>query len=137
MSDVIIVNVLALLGTISTAVSALLIAVVSKQRHETKKTNKTIERVRDQVENSHGTNMRDDLDVIRNEIRAMASVQRSTASDVRGIRSDFGRLDRRSIEGDVERRELESRFNKHIEWSHSQENRLGHLERTGPGAVPS
>ena len=64
-------SVMTLLGTIATGVSAVLVAVVSRQNGKIKKTSQVVEEVREQVANDHGTNLRDDLDLMRDENRAL------------------------------------------------------------------
>lgn len=115
MSENVIIAALALLGTISTAASGVLIALVARQH-------KTVERVREQVENSHGTILRDDVDEIRAAVEGVAD-------DLRGLRKDVGRLDRRNIEDGVDRRLIASKVDRvgekvdaHLVWSHDYVN---------------
>lgn len=54
-------------------------------------------RIRKQVENSHSTNLRDDMDDQHREVMGqlgrVADRLEGTAADIRGIRKDIGRLD--------------------------------------------
>jgi archaellum component FlaC len=54
-------------------------------------------RIRRQVENSHSTNLRDDIDNQHREVMGqlgrVADRLEGTASDIRGIRKDIGRLE--------------------------------------------
>ncbi len=141
-------SVMTLLGAIATGVSAVLVAVVSRQNGKIKKTSLVVEEVRDQVANDHGTNLRDDLDLMRDENRALVEEFKKFAdefktqmarvfSDISGLRSDIGRADRREIEVGVEIRELRTRVDGHLDkwngWSHEIESRVGHIENTFPG----
>ena len=78
-----------------------------------------VEVVREQVQNSHGTNLRDDLDVVLRTVAEHEAAQKryegnqqelkgtveGISSDIRGMRADIGRLDRRDIENTATRRE--------------------------------
>ena len=147
-SEIMFGSVMTLLGTIATGVSAVLVAVVSRQNGKIKKTSQVVEEVRDQVANDHGTNLRDDLDVMRDENRALVEDFKKFAdhfktqmdrvfSDIGGLRRDIGRADRRDIEDGVEIRELRTRVDGHLDkwsgWSHEIESRVGYIENTFPG----
>ncbi len=141
-------SVMTLLGTIATGVSAVLVAVMSRQNAKFKKTSQVVEEVHDQVANDHGTNLRDDLDLMRDENRALVedftnftdefkTQMARVFSDISGLRSDIGRADRRHIEDCVDIRELRTRIDGHLDklngWSHEIEARVGHIENTLPG----
>lgn len=148
LSEIMFGSVMTLLGTIATGVSAVLVAVVSRQNGKIKKTSQVVEEVRDQVANDHGTNLRDDLDLMRDENRALVEDFKKFAdefktqmarvfSDISGLRHDIGRADRRDIEDGVEIRELRNRLDGHLEWSsgwaHGLEGRVSDIENTFPG----
>lgn len=129
--------VLALFGTIATGISAVLVAVVTTLGVKLKKTNSTVGEVRDQVSNDHDTNLRDDLDLMRDESRELASTLKSFISrfdahassvtaDIRGLRKDIGRADERDIEDERELRKLRDKMD-------NVEDRIAALEPTQPG----
>lgn len=86
-----------------------------------------LERVRNQVENSHKTNLRDELDSRHSE----------TLDLIRGLQKDVGRLDQRDINtgqkiGTVNQNiaDVDKKLDDHITWSRSQEDRIDEIERT-------
>jgi len=79
-----------------------------------------LERVRNQVENSHDTNLREELD----------SRHAETLSLIRGVQKDFGRLDQREILAGKKIDGLDQKLDAHIEWSRGQKDRIDDLERT-------
>lgn len=97
-----------------------------------------IERIREQVENSHTTNLRDELDDDREEARRRHSELLDT---LKGMRYDIGRLDLKDIERGKDIRALSQKIDDHLEWSHewvrdveetdrNHASRLGDLEDT-------
>ncbi|KKI16365.1 MULTISPECIES: DUF2746 domain-containing protein [unclassified Leucobacter] len=131
------IAIIGVLGVISTAASGVVIAILTRQHS-------TVKRVDEQVTNSHGTNFRHDLDVVRDEGRVVGAavdrIERAVASiigDVRGIRRDVGRLDDRDVERGREMRALAQRFEKHlddaeeaVERIDEHDTKLDHLEHT-------
>ena len=107
-----------------------IITVIVQQRRQRKHTTaqaKTLEIVRDQVQNSHGTNLRNDIDVVLSELR--------------GLRKDVGRLDDRDLERGRDMRdlrqavtEIDKKLDDHLDYSRTLveqgDARLGHLENT-------
>lgn len=70
---------------------------------------------RREVKNSHSTNLREELDHRHHE----------QMSELRGIRKDIGRLDRRDIDRGEEIRDLRKKHDH-------QEGRIGRLEKGTP-----
>lgn len=112
----------------------------------------TIETVRSQVQNSHGTNLRDDID--RNQAETREHFER-LEERVTGVQKQVGRQDQRNIliaqEAQTIRRDLSEietqtgaidlKLTQHMEWSHGWskdqedtdrglDDRLGRLEDT-------
>lgn len=63
------------------------------QNRRLKRVNAHVEETRHEVKNSHKTNLRDDLDLMHSDIKAIAEVQRAQGADIIGIRTDL-RLER-------------------------------------------
>lgn len=87
-----------------------------------------VEVVREQVQNSHGTNLRNDLDRgLAASEAALAAVNRiermvlGVTSDIRGMRRDIGR-------GQDQTAELRRDLSAHVEWVRAQEERLDRQE---------
>ena len=127
------------LAALITAAGAIVVALVGVLSVwvQNRKHSSAIEVVRSQVQNSHGTNLRDDLDVIRSLIEAQGEKQDSLASDVRGVRKDIGRLDERDIERGRDLRAVTSKleivageFAAHQRQAERDHDRLSDIERT-------
>ncbi|QIK61790.1 hypothetical protein G7068_16115 [Leucobacter viscericola] len=94
-------------GVVSTALSGIVIAMLSRQH-------KSVKSVREQVENDHKLpggapyNLRDNID----------ANQTAVMSEIRGLRKDVGRLDNRDIARGEEIRELSRTLGQHLDWSH-------------------
>jgi archaellum component FlaC len=77
----------AIVVSLIVAVGGILAAILGRQ----------LGRIRKQVENSHSTNLRDDMDSQHREVMGqlgrVADRLEGTASDIRGIRKDIGRLE--------------------------------------------
>ena len=97
-----------------------------------------VERIREQVENSHSTNLRDELDQDREEARRR---HEELIDTLKGMKRDIGRLDLKDIERGKDIRALSSKIDDHMEWSRewvhtaetrdrTHESRLGELEDT-------
>lgn len=93
-----------------------------------------LERVRAQVENSHSTNLRDDLDRDR---KAAEKRHEEVLEEMRGMKKDIGRIDTREIDLGRELRDTRNEvgsvrreLTEHIEWSRAQEDRIDNLETT-------
>lgn len=63
--------------------------------------------VREQVKNSHGTNLRDDIDRVLDGMELLLESQRQHAKEIGGLREEM-RHER------VERRDLEQRLDDHL-----------------------
>lgn len=100
---------IAIIGAIQAVSVALLVPLLSRM----KRVEADTKAARVQTENSHGTNLRDDLDKVRDlaehavraarkastdtiqlreDVQALRTDHTGTASDIRGIRKDIGRL---------------------------------------------
>lgn len=93
-----------------------------------------LERVRAQVENSHDTNLRDELDADR---QAASHRHTEVMDRISGVQKDVGRLDTREIELGREIRDarqdigsVRADLTAHVEWSRGQEDRIDGLEDT-------
>jgi len=80
-----------------------------------KKRDEVTEVIRSQVQNSHGTNLRDDVDKIMALVARVEGAVTSVASDVRGIRKDIGRLDERDLDDVAELRSVRDALNRRID----------------------
>lgn len=78
-----------------------------------------LERVRAQVENSHTTNLREELDDRHKETRDL----------ITGIQKDVGRLDTRDILRIQAQAETNKKLDEHLSWAGRQEDRIDKLER--------
>lgn len=78
-----------------------------------------LERVRAQVENSHTTNLREELDDRHKETRDL----------ITGIQKDVGRLDTRDILRLQAQAETNKKLDEHLSWASGQEDRIDKLER--------
>ncbi|UOQ58086.1 DUF2746 domain-containing protein [Leucobacter allii] len=106
-----------------TAASGVAVAVVGgiflllqnrRQKRRDAHVSEKLEVVREQVQNSHGTNLRDDLDRIADGLMQLGKNVEGLASDLRGVRRDIGRLDRRDIEDGADLRDLRQEFNRRV-----------------------
>lgn len=86
-----------------------------------------LERVRAQVENSHSTNLRDELDADRKRQQEQHS---EVVSLVRGVQKDVGRLDQRDIDRGRQIEAIDTKLDGHIEWSRGQKDRIDDIEDT-------
>lgn len=124
MSDDVLIAIVS--GGIPTAISGVLLALITRQRRD-------VRAVKSHVENDHKwpdgspINLRDNIDANQNAVMgAIAAV----ASDLRGVRRDVGRLDSRDLERGREMRALADRFEKHLNDAEEAVDRIGNLEHT-------
>lgn len=117
---------------------AVMLAILARLRSRAKVTSEDARIAREQTQNSHRTNLRDDLDQNHAEIM----------DAIRGTQKDIGRLDTRDIERGRDVRRLDQKLDRvddkldeHLEWSReyvaeretetrSATQRLEDLERT-------
>ena len=111
MSDEVLVAVVTTIGVVLSAVVTGGFAILHKtQKNRDEKNQQVQETIREQVQNSHGTNLRNDID------RVLAVVE-SVQGDVRGIRKDVGRLDQRDMQRGHDFGRLEEKLDDHLAWS--------------------
>lgn len=73
------------------SVTAIIVALISHfpLRRGVKAAQQDAAVTREQVQNSHKTNLRDDIDIVMDKISEVLTVQRSTSNDVRQLREDL------------------------------------------------
>ena len=87
----------------------------ARQHKRTKAQSETLEVVRSQVQNDHGTNLRDDVDRVTDAVNRIEQSVSYIASELQGIRKDVGRLDRRDIEDTADLRETRTALERRID----------------------
>lgn len=82
-------------------VVGMLLALLLKQGHDRRATQGQLETIRRQVQNSHGTNLRDDIDRIRDAINEVRGDVRGIRIELRDVRREVG--DIRDADDEAER----------------------------------
>ncbi|MGW6600615.1 DUF2746 domain-containing protein [Streptomyces sp. NPDC055036] len=94
-------------GTIAVALIGALVEMVRRQRSAIEEVRENAQEARDQVSNTHTTNLRDDLDDLRADVREVLRILGQHTEEIGGVREDL-RQERR------ERLAVSDRLDDHI-----------------------
>lgn len=107
---------LAAIGTI--VIGVLTVRGQRAGRARARKIDAKTEAIHEQTVNTHDTNMRDDLDEIRDMVKAISDRQVDQTRDIRGIRADVGELRGADRTARAEHDDLVRRLNAFIRREH-------------------
>ncbi|AKY03633.1 hypothetical protein SEA_IZZY_26 [Streptomyces phage Izzy] len=94
-------------GTIAVALIGALVELLRRQNRAIEEVRENAQEARDQVANTHSTNLRDDLDDLHNDVREVLRVLGQHSEEIAGLRGDL-RQERR------ERLAVADRLDDHI-----------------------
>ena len=117
MSEGVIVALIAAGGSVAVTIVGGIFGLLQLRKHrkQAKEQSATLEVVRDQVQNSHGTNLRHDLDRVIEAVTRTEAAVGYVADEIKGIRKDIGRLDSRDLEDAADLRHTRDRLNRRID----------------------
>ncbi|WJN63041.1 tail needle protein [Streptomyces phage phiScoe3] len=94
-------------GTIGVAMLGVFVELLRRNHKALSEVKENAQEARDQVANTHSTNLRDDLDRVHDDVREVLDVLRQHGSEIAGLRTDL-RQER------VERHALSERVDHHL-----------------------